>query len=226
MKLALPQPLSDQNIRLVLLEQLWVKLDVAWLVHTVHIAEASSNGEVWRDRAQSLVDLVDVLWLGVQGVVVNILVVDTILLTTCDANLHLEPLLQRSRTLEVLGGSLDVEVDSFLRQVDHVRGEEGLAVLLEVGLIGIEHAVEPWKKLLGAMIGVEDDWDAVGGGNGTDVVGGGNSTLDGGKLVLVVNALAGEVGSTTLRGLQNDGSLCITSGFEGSDDSGGRGNVD
>ena len=35
-------------------------------------------------------------------------------------------------------------------KIDHVGGEKGGAVLLEEGLVGIEHAVEPWKKLLGA----------------------------------------------------------------------------
>ena len=36
-------------------------------------------------------------------------------------------------------------------KIDHVGGEKGGAVLLEEGLVGIEHAVEPWKKLLGAL---------------------------------------------------------------------------
>lgn len=35
--------------------------------------------------------------------------------------------------------------------------EEGLAVLLEVGLVGVKHAVEPWEELLGAVVSVEDD---------------------------------------------------------------------
>jgi hypothetical protein len=30
--------------------------------------------------------------------------------------------------------------------------EKWLAVLLEVGLVSIEHAVEPWQKLLGAVV--------------------------------------------------------------------------
>jgi len=82
---------------------------------------------------------------------------------------HLEPLLHGSSALEVLGGGLDVPLDGLLAQVDHVRAEEGLAMLLEVLLIGIElvlvsmrtwsgsrqrrathHAVQPRQQLLRA----------------------------------------------------------------------------
>lgn len=72
---------------LVLSEKLWVELDVSWLVDTVDVSKTSSDGEVWRDRRESLVDHVNVLWLSVQRVVVNILIVDTILLTSSDTNL-------------------------------------------------------------------------------------------------------------------------------------------
>jgi hypothetical protein len=51
-------------------------------------------------------------------------------------------------------------------------------------------------------------------------------SLDGSKLVLVVNAFASEVGSTALGGLEDNRCLGIAGSFEGSDDSGGRGNVD
>lgn len=35
--------------------------------------------------------------------------------------------------------------------------EEGLSVLLEVRLVGVEHTVEPWQELLGTVVGVEND---------------------------------------------------------------------
>lgn len=69
---------------LVLAKQLGVELDVARLVDTVDVSEAGGDGEVGGDGGQSLVDGVDVLGLGVQGVVVNVLIVDTVLLTTSD----------------------------------------------------------------------------------------------------------------------------------------------
>lgn len=70
-----------------------------------------------------------------------------------------------------------------------MAGEEGLAVLLEVALILIEHTVEPRKQLLGAVVGVEDDGNAVGGSNAADVVGSGDRTSDGGLLAIVADTL-------------------------------------
>jgi hypothetical protein len=71
-----------------------------------------------------------------------------------------------------------------------MRREKGFAVLLEVGLIGVEHAVEPREQLLGAVVSVKDNGDAVGGCYRADIVGGGNGAGNGGLLVLVVNALS------------------------------------
>ncbi len=70
--------------------------------------------------------------------------------------------------------------------------------LLEDLLVGIEHAIEPWEELLGAVVGVEDDGNAICGGNGADVVGGSDGTGNGCLLATVCNTLTGEVGSTTL----------------------------
>lgn len=61
--------------------------DVAGLVDTVDVTEASGNGEVRADGGEGVLDGQDVLGLGVEGVVVNILVVDTVLLTTGDTDL-------------------------------------------------------------------------------------------------------------------------------------------
>jgi hypothetical protein len=102
---------------------------------------------------------------------------------------HLEPLLQRSSTLQVLGSSLNVPVHRLLGKIDHVRREQRLAVLLEVALVLVEHTVQPGQQLLGAVVGVQDDGDTVGGGNATDVVGAGNGTGDGSFLVGVCDAL-------------------------------------
>jgi hypothetical protein len=49
------------------------------------------------------------------------------------------------------------------------------------------------------VIGVKDDWDAIGWSDGADVVCGSDGTLYRGELILVVDALSGEVGGTTLR---------------------------
>ena len=107
-------------------------------------------------------------------------------------------------------------------QVDHVGGKEGDTVLLEELLILIDHAIEPGEKLLGAVVGVDwlrnvsnnnpkkavgaltDDGDAVERGDGANVVGGSDGTTNRRLLLIstVLDALAGEVGSTTLACLQ------------------------
>lgn len=74
------------DVLLVLAEKLWVELDVTRLVNTVNVAKTSGNGEVWGDRLEGLVDGKDVLGLGVEGVVVDILVVDTILLAASNTD--------------------------------------------------------------------------------------------------------------------------------------------
>lgn len=172
------------DVLLVLLEELWPKLDIAWLVDTVHVTETGGDREVWRNWRESLVDVVNVLWLCVERVVVDGLVVDTVLLTTGDTDLHLEPLLHWCSALEVLGGGLDVLLDWLLGKIDHVRGEEWGAGGLELLLISIEHAIEPWEELLCAVVGVEHDRNAVCGCNGADIVCCGDGALDGGRLVL------------------------------------------
>lgn len=73
--------------------------------------------------------------------------------------------------LHVLDADLDVLVEGLLREIDHVGGEERLAVGLEVLLVGLEHAVEPGEELLGAVVRVEHHRHAVGLGDIADVVG-------------------------------------------------------
>ena len=172
----------------------------------MNVAESGRDREVWRNWGKSFVDSEDVLGLRVEGVVVDILVVDTVLLTTGDTDFldsisahvlkpivlktyHLEPLLHWRSTLEVLGSGLNVEVDLLLTQIDHVGGEERFAVLLKVSLIGIKKAVQPWEELLGAMVGVKDDWNTIRGSNGANVVGTGNTTGDRCLLLAIGNTL-------------------------------------
>lgn len=106
-----------------------------------------------------------------------------------------------------------------------MAGEEGLAVELEVALILVHHAVEPGEELLGAVVGVEDNGNAVGRGNGADVVSSGDGTGNGGGLAVIADTLTSEVGCTTLGDLQADGGLLVASGLEGSDDGGGGGDI-
>jgi hypothetical protein len=206
-------------------EELGAELDVSGLVDTVNVSETGSDGEHGGDGGEGVVDVEDVLGLGVEGRVVDVRVVDTVLLTTGDTDLHLEPLVDLGHALEVLLADLDVLLLRLLGKVEHVRREEGLSVLLEVLLVGGEHAVEPGEELLGAVVGVEDDGDTIGGGDGADVVSGSDGTGDGRLLLVVLDTLTGEEGGTTLRDLEDDGCLRVAGTLEGGNDGRGRGNV-
>lgn len=181
------------DVGLVLSEKRWLELDVSWLVDTVDVSKTGGDGEIWRDWGEGLVDVEDVLWLGVEGVVVDVLVVDTILLTSGDTNLHLKPLLHWGSALEVLSGGLDVVVNLLLGEIDHVGREEWLAVGLEISLIGIKETIQPWKELLGAVVGVEDNWNAVCWGNSADVLGTGDTSSNGSLLLVVGNTLLNDL---------------------------------
>lgn len=73
--------------------------------------------------------------------------------------------------LHVLDADLDVLGEGLLGEVEHVGGEEGLAVGLEVGLVGGYHAVEPGEELLGAVVRVEHNWHTVSLCDVADIVG-------------------------------------------------------
>ena len=91
---------------------------------------------------------------------------------------HLQPLLHGGSSLEVLLGNGNVFVLLLLTEVNHVRGKQRLAVLLEVSLVFIEHAIQPRKQLLGTVVGVQDDGNSVCGSNAANVVCSGNGTVD------------------------------------------------
>ena len=143
-----------------------MELDVAWLVHTVDIAKGGSDGEVGADGSKSGIHVVDIFGLGVERGVVDVLIVDTVFLTTSDTDFlsqvvnigfsllfvycnlglyHLEPLAHLCSTLKVLGSLMDVVVFGFFGQVNHVGREQRLAVLLKIFFISLQHAVEPWQ---------------------------------------------------------------------------------
>lgn len=114
---------------LMLAQQFRVKLDVAGLIHPMYVAEAGRDGEVRADGRERVVNVVDILRLGIKGVVVNVLIVDSILLTTSDTNFlwydssglvacsfglnqpyHFQPLLHRRSSLQILCCRLDIPV--------------------------------------------------------------------------------------------------------------------
>ncbi len=62
-------------------------------------------------------------------------------------------------------------VERLLRKVNHVRAEKRLSVLLEVLLISLQHAIEPGEQLLGTVVGVENNRDAIRSSDLTDILG-------------------------------------------------------
>lgn len=180
---------SGFDVSLVLSEKLRVQLDVAWLVDPMDIAKTSGNREIRGYGIQSVVDVEDILGLCVKRCVVDILIIDSIFLATSDANLHFKPLLHGSSAFQIFGSSRNVPVHRLFRKIDHVRAEEGLAVGLEVGFVGVEHSIKPWQKLLSTMIGVQDHGDSINGSNGANISGTGYGTSDGSCLVRVAYAL-------------------------------------
>lgn len=75
----------------MLAEELRPELDVSGLVDTVDVTETGSDREVRGDGVKGRVDIPDVLGLGVERVVVDRGVVNTVLLTTGDTDFHFEP---------------------------------------------------------------------------------------------------------------------------------------
>ena len=87
----------------------------------MNISKSSSDAEHWRDGRESLVDIPDILRLSVEAVVVYAGVVDTVLLSSSDTDLHLEPEVDLCHSGKVLGADLDVLFLALLREVKHVR---------------------------------------------------------------------------------------------------------
>jgi len=69
---------------------------------------------------------------------------------------------------------------------------------LEIFFVGVKHAVEPWEKLVRAVIAVEDHGNAVRLCDGSDVMGSGNSTNNGGLLFVVGETLSRKVSRSSL----------------------------
>ena len=117
-------------------------------------------------------------------------------------------------SLKVLDTELNVLLLGLLGQVEHVGREQGLAVFLVVGLVGLEHTVKPWEELLGAVVRVEDDWDTVSWGDSSDEVSGSDGTGDGSLLVSVGKTLSTEESGTSLGDLEDDRRLDVSSGLK------------
>merc|ERR1712232_495370 len=222
-RLVLPKLLG--GVLLHLCKDLRLQDDITSLVDAVHIAEGSSDGELLGDWGELLIDRPRVLWRGVQLLLGNTAVVDAILNTASDANLHLQRHVHCRHALEVLRADGKVLLIRLLGEVKHVRAEERLTVRLEEGLVCLNQAIEPRQQLLGAVIGVQNHWDTIGRRDVTDVVSADdcskNRSLQ--DALVVWQALACEERGATLRELDHDWPSKLLAGLEdGIDGAGGR----
>jgi hypothetical protein len=100
-----------------------------------------------------------------------------------------------------------------------VRREKRFTVSLEVFFISSKHTIEPREELLGTMIRVNKNGNTISLSNGTNVLSTRNSTENRSFLVLVINGLTSNIGSTTVGELDNDRRLILLGGFKSSIDS-------
>mmetsp|Transcript_46552 Transcript_46552/g.141035 ORF Transcript_46552/g.141035 Transcript_46552/m.141035 type:complete len:304 (-) Transcript_46552:152-1063(-) len=199
---------------LVLAKALWLKRNIARLVHTMDVTKCSSNREHVANLGESLVHRPNLLRGSVELFRINILVADTILLSASDANLHLEPHLHADHALEVLLANSDVLLIRLLRKVKHVGGEERLAILGEILLISLEHLVKPREKLLGTVIRMKDNRDTIVRGNSTNVQGHGNGTSSGS--VGILTGLSSVESTSAVGRLNHDRAVVLLRGLKDS----------
>lgn len=144
------------RICLVLGKKLGVQSDISGFVNAVHITERSRYAKVGTDCRQRSVYVVNVLRLGVQAVVVDAGIVDTVFLTARDTDFHFKPETYCRHTFEIFDARRDVLLLRLFGEIEHVGREQGFLVLLVVLFVCFEHAIEPRKKLFSTVIGVQD----------------------------------------------------------------------
>ena len=209
------------DVRLRAAEDLGLKLDVAGTVDSMDVAEGGGDREHVRDGGEGLVDLVNLLGLGVQVLQGDVGVVHAILFSAGDAELHLEEDADFGHAGKVILADVNVLLNGLLREIDHVGGEEGLAVHGVVALRCGKEAVDPGEEGLGTVVGVEDDGNSVLLSQGANVEGPRDGSSNGGLVVRVVKALAGVELRPTRGKLDDDGRVVAAGGFEAGIDAGG-----
>mmetsp|Transcript_86876 Transcript_86876/g.137796 ORF Transcript_86876/g.137796 Transcript_86876/m.137796 type:complete len:403 (+) Transcript_86876:277-1485(+) len=171
----------------------WLQAHIARCIDAVHVAEGRGYCEVPVGHSgQRLVDLPDLLGLRVETRGIHVRVVHTVLFATGDTQFHLQQQVDLGHALQVLLADGDVILQGFLGQIQHVGGEEGLTILLEIFLTGLNQTVEPWQPGLLAVVGVQDHWHAIQLGHLTHMERPCHGARDAGGVVRVVRCLASQ----------------------------------
>lgn len=98
--------------------------------------------------------------------------------------------------------------------------------MLEVLLVGIHESINPRQPGLLAMVGMENNRDAIKGGNLAHVLGTSNTSSDGCPVVGVVNSLSGNELPAALGEGDHDGSTILSSSLDTGIDRVSSNNVD
>ena len=180
------------------------KLDVTRRVDAVDVTEGGSDGvEVRSDRLERLVDLVNLFRLGVQVLRGDVRVIHAILFAAGDADFHFEEAVDLLHASQVLFADFEVLLNRFLGQVEHVGREERFTVLGEIFLVRLQEPVKPRKKVLGAVVRVQDHRHAVHFRQRAHLKRTRDATGDRRLLVLVIEPLTRHEVSTTVGKLNN-----------------------
>ncbi|MBG9886995.1 hypothetical protein ABE10_10645, partial [Bacillus toyonensis] len=166
-----------RDLLLDLAEQLGAELDVARLIHAVHIAEGE-GGDVSAlvAEAEGLDGLVHVGEGGVERIV-RALVADAVFLAADHPDLDLENGVDVLHSREEILGDLDVLPEGDRRAVPHMRLEDRVAAGPHLFLrCGDQRLDEAGEGVLRAVVGVEGHGDGVGLGDLGGVLGEGEGT--------------------------------------------------
>ena len=202
-------------------QDLGAQLDVAGLVHAVDVAEGE-GGQVAAvlAQAQGLDGLEGVLGGGVELLVDRS--DDAVLLAADDADLDLQDRVGLDGQGQHLLGDLEVLVERHGRAVPHVGLEGGELALGDLAGLDLQQRAHPGiDVLLGAVVSVQGDGDAVVLGDFVSVGGQGEGTRD-----AVLDGRAGAVLGAADRHLDDAVGLGLGEALKGSGHGLGRGHVD
>jgi hypothetical protein len=204
-----------------------LEVNISWSVNSVDISEGGGAGEgTVGDLGKLLIGVENFLWLSVQTGRVNIRVINTIFLSSSHTELEFKKDANLGEFLKVGLADGNVLLKGLLGEIKHVGGEEGLSSGGEVLLRGGEEAIDPGKPRLLAVIGVENNGDAVELGNLVNVLGTSDGSGNGGLVLTVGERLSSNELSTSLREGDHDGASVLGSGLHTGVDGVGSNNVD
>nr|GFD41768.1 hypothetical protein [Tanacetum cinerariifolium] len=145
---------------------------------------------------------------------IDVGIVHAVFFAAGHAQLNFERHADFGHALEVFFADFDVLLNRLLRQVEHVRAVERLAVLGVEFLAGFEQAVNPGQEFFGRVVGVQNHGYAVGFGHQVHVVRPRNTARNAGLLLVVGQAFASEELGAAIRKLDDNRRVEVAGRFE------------